>query len=193
MTYLTSSIRCASCGVEFCVPRDFDKKRRQDGKTFHCPNGHSLSYRETELDRVRAQVRRLERRLDQRQNVISELRMEIREMRDRIKDRARPDDILLVNRIPEIHAVHAFVLEWPMCHHVARWRRRGDYSHEYMRKQFRATPAALGDRGEHFCQVCWRHFDSIDQQRALRDVLQGDYHISERPWWWDVGWKEIRA
>lgn len=31
---------CARCGVEFAITGDYEKRRREDKKTFHCPNGH---------------------------------------------------------------------------------------------------------------------------------------------------------
>ena len=37
-------IICASCGIEFHVPSRWDDARRDDGRTFYCPNGHSLFY-----------------------------------------------------------------------------------------------------------------------------------------------------
>ena len=49
---------CCSCGMTFGVPSDFDVRRRRDGKSFYCPNGHSQSYR-GESDA--AKIKRLER------------------------------------------------------------------------------------------------------------------------------------
>lgn len=50
---------CPSCGVIFGVPDDYDNRRRNDGQTFYCPNGHSVSYCETEADRLRKETERL--------------------------------------------------------------------------------------------------------------------------------------
>lgn len=44
---------CADCGVIFAITDDYEERRREDGKGFYCPNGHSLSYLETETDRLR--------------------------------------------------------------------------------------------------------------------------------------------
>lgn len=66
---------CASCGIQFQLPRSYDDKRREDGKTFYCPNGHSLSYGEGEatrlrrfLDAERESHKRTRGRLDQERN-----------------------------------------------------------------------------------------------------------------------------
>lgn len=54
---------CAECGITFGIPVDFERVRRQDGRTFWCPNGHSLSYGKSESDRLREQLKRTERHL----------------------------------------------------------------------------------------------------------------------------------
>jgi hypothetical protein len=43
---------CASCGVEFAVSDGYDSRRRDDGRRFYCPNGHTLSYSDTVYDRL---------------------------------------------------------------------------------------------------------------------------------------------
>lgn len=48
------SCECYSCGVLFAsniLPR-----RREDGGTFYCPNGHGQSYTESEADKLRKQL-----------------------------------------------------------------------------------------------------------------------------------------
>lgn len=52
-------IICNACGIIFGMPGGYDSARRNDGKTFYCPNGHSLSYRESEVDRQRRRADRL--------------------------------------------------------------------------------------------------------------------------------------
>lgn len=51
--------QCASCGCYFGVPSGFTANRRSDKGSFYCPNGHSMSYNESELDRVRRERDRL--------------------------------------------------------------------------------------------------------------------------------------
>lgn len=67
--YAMFHISCASCGVLFGLLDEHNDKLRQTGKSFYCPNGHSLSYPklparsareeqlEQELIRIRAQLR----------------------------------------------------------------------------------------------------------------------------------------
>jgi hypothetical protein len=50
---------CAGCGMDFSVPDWFLTGRREDGQTFYCPAGHHLSFRKTELDRLRERADRL--------------------------------------------------------------------------------------------------------------------------------------
>lgn len=50
---------CASCGIEFGMPSPFIAARRNDGKGFWCPNGHSLTYGESEADKLRRERDRL--------------------------------------------------------------------------------------------------------------------------------------
>jgi ATPase subunit of ABC transporter with duplicated ATPase domains len=45
---------CCNCGVEFASP--VIAIRRNDGKSFYCPNGHSQSYRETEATKLQKQL-----------------------------------------------------------------------------------------------------------------------------------------
>ena len=44
---------CCSCAVEFAVPMSLYQARRNDQKTFYCPNGHPQSYVESEETRLR--------------------------------------------------------------------------------------------------------------------------------------------
>jgi len=51
-------IDCVDCGVIFGLPVRIAQARRQTGGDFYCPNGHSLSWKVTELDRLREEVKR---------------------------------------------------------------------------------------------------------------------------------------
>jgi len=44
---------CGECGIEFQVPDHFYRERLQTGKGWHCPNGHSRAFKESEADRFR--------------------------------------------------------------------------------------------------------------------------------------------
>lgn len=49
-------IDCCSCGISFCMTEDMQNRRRDDGKSFFCPNGHSQSYTESTVDRLRKEL-----------------------------------------------------------------------------------------------------------------------------------------
>lgn len=51
---------CASCGVIFAFATELEQRRRADGGTFYCPNGHSMVFGNTDKDRIK----KLERQLD---------------------------------------------------------------------------------------------------------------------------------
>lgn len=46
LTYSTtlSIIECGSCGIPFGVPDSFIAERKDDHRTWYCPNGHSRYY-----------------------------------------------------------------------------------------------------------------------------------------------------
>lgn len=50
---------CVRCGVRFGVPAGFTSNRRKDKNSFYCPNGHSMSYTESEADKMRRERDRL--------------------------------------------------------------------------------------------------------------------------------------
>lgn len=57
---------CASCGMTFAVPQDFDSRRRDDHGNFFCPSGHSQRYSgKSELEKAREELVRERARLDQ--------------------------------------------------------------------------------------------------------------------------------
>ena len=55
------TMTCPTCGIDYGIPQAFWESRYQGRETamggrskpWHCPNGHELSYHETELDRTR--------------------------------------------------------------------------------------------------------------------------------------------
>lgn len=74
--------KCVNCGCVFGVPNGFRTQRRQDKRSFFCPNGHSMSYTESELDTVRRERDRLTQRLAERDDEIKRQR-ELRETTER--------------------------------------------------------------------------------------------------------------
>lgn len=53
---------CPACGISYGIPAGFDTARREDGKTFYCPNRDPLSYRESEVARLREEAERAKTR-----------------------------------------------------------------------------------------------------------------------------------
>ena len=47
---------CSECGILMGVADDWMDDARRDGRRIHCPNGHWMSYRRTEADKLRAQL-----------------------------------------------------------------------------------------------------------------------------------------
>ena len=52
---------CCACGVQFAYPYSLYRNARDTGQSFYCPNGHSLSYKTTELDRLKEENEKLHR------------------------------------------------------------------------------------------------------------------------------------
>lgn len=55
---------CPNCSIAFGAPLRFIKERREDGKSFYCPAGHSMSFHETELDKLRKQLENEKRNVE---------------------------------------------------------------------------------------------------------------------------------
>ena len=55
-SWFENSGPCPVCGIDCVLPANYLKKRREDGKSFYCPNGHSQSYTKSEADRLREQL-----------------------------------------------------------------------------------------------------------------------------------------
>lgn len=48
---------CCVCGIIFAVPAEFLAERRKNkNENLYCPNGHTLSFRESEADRLKRQL-----------------------------------------------------------------------------------------------------------------------------------------
>lgn len=67
-------IDCANCGMEFGVLASYIERRRKDGRSFNCPNGHSLSFGKSEADKLREQLEAKQRRLDSAEARITHLK-----------------------------------------------------------------------------------------------------------------------
>lgn len=64
MTVKLSVMDCANCGVVFAIPDRLDAERRGSGGDIWCPNGHSLTFGKSALDKAREAARQLERDRD---------------------------------------------------------------------------------------------------------------------------------
>jgi hypothetical protein len=64
--YVTTALYvtdCANCGIVFAIPETLERRRREDGASWYCPNGHTMVFRETELHKAKERAELLERRL----------------------------------------------------------------------------------------------------------------------------------
>ena len=43
---------CPECGVLFAIPKNLLEAKRRTGLGFHCPNGHFLSFKESDSTRL---------------------------------------------------------------------------------------------------------------------------------------------
>lgn len=50
------STNCAACGVLFAMPDYLLRELQDNPRSFYCPNGHSLTYKDSEADRLRRQL-----------------------------------------------------------------------------------------------------------------------------------------
>ena len=56
-TVTFAALDCPACGVVFAMTDEMIERRRQDHQSFWCPNGHSMSYGETTVERQLEQAR----------------------------------------------------------------------------------------------------------------------------------------
>jgi hypothetical protein len=68
------SIQCVRCGCIFGVPSGYLDGRRLDKESFYCPNGHSMSYNDSEADKLRRERDRLKQQLAEKDDMIADER-----------------------------------------------------------------------------------------------------------------------
>ena len=56
---------CPTCGIGYAAPEWYMKQRENYGNSWHCPNGHSLSYTATEIDKLKKQAEQDKRAIEQ--------------------------------------------------------------------------------------------------------------------------------
>jgi hypothetical protein len=81
-TFYVTNCPAAGCGITFAVEDVYDARRRVDGKSFYCPNGHTMSYHESEADRLRKQLETAQRRQAAAEGTVTHLRDQL-EMSER--------------------------------------------------------------------------------------------------------------
>jgi chromosome segregation ATPase len=85
MATIFDELSCTSCGCLFGMPQGYLNNRRGDKAAFYCPNGHSMSYRESEADKLRRERDRLKQeaaRLEE-ENAAAQLALDV--ARDRMQ------------------------------------------------------------------------------------------------------------
>lgn len=55
---------CYKCHMVFAMPKDFQRRCRENGGAFHCPNGHGQVYTTTTVKKLEAQLAAAERQAD---------------------------------------------------------------------------------------------------------------------------------
>lgn len=88
---------CVECFVKFGVPVGFTARRREDKRTFFCPNGHPMSYTQSEADKLRQERDRLKQNTGYLEDQVRRQR-EMREAAERRASAARGQVTRLKNR-----------------------------------------------------------------------------------------------
>lgn len=90
-------INCYKCGMPFGVPDRWKQNRMKDQESFYCPNGHRQAYSESSDSRLRKEVERKERELEQERAAKRKaarerdaIRKSHRKMRERVKNGVCP-------------------------------------------------------------------------------------------------------
>lgn len=100
VTYLVNleARDCPTCGTIYGIPDDFLARKRKSGGTWYCPNGHPISFIESEADKQRKWAEQLAKELatrdSQLNDVLGELstaKKEIKRVRQRVDAGVCPD------------------------------------------------------------------------------------------------------
>lgn len=68
---MLEEITCWVCGIRFGAPRTWLQRRRENGEGFRCPNGDSIAFGPSELDKMRQERDRLQQRIAQKDDDIA--------------------------------------------------------------------------------------------------------------------------
>lgn len=55
---------CPSCGIVYALTKDYEARRLEDGKSWHCPNGHSVVFTKPESEKQRERADSLAKQLE---------------------------------------------------------------------------------------------------------------------------------
>jgi hypothetical protein len=75
---------CNGCHIMYGVPAGFLDDRRRTGDVFYCPNGCQRVYRENEADRLRTELAKQAKQLEQAETVAREYREQARSAERRL-------------------------------------------------------------------------------------------------------------
>lgn len=65
------------CGVDFGIPEHIERQARRDaGRRVVCPNGHGFVYQDSEPDRLRKEIERLNAQVVRKQEYVESLERE---------------------------------------------------------------------------------------------------------------------
>ena len=78
-----SLVHCDSCNLDFSIPAWLVAKRREDGQSFFCPNGHELYFGDSEVSKLKKRIEQLELNLKYYKQRVVELNGQIKLWRAR--------------------------------------------------------------------------------------------------------------
>lgn len=90
---------CCACSMLFAVPKDFNRRRREDSKSFYCPAGHAQHYKPggSEADRLKRDLERerqvreaAESRAGKAEQNLAQVARAHRKMRERVMNGVCP-------------------------------------------------------------------------------------------------------
>ncbi len=78
-------IECADCNQSFAITKTLWKRRKEDHKTFYCPDGHSNYYpQKTELEKTKEELYRAQRSRDWYESLAAERRRSMSSLKGQI-------------------------------------------------------------------------------------------------------------
>jgi len=86
LEFVMHTLKCCVCGIPYGLPDYFATQRRDDHKTFYCPNGHSEYYpAENETERLRRELADTNKRLEFAKNEADSVRRQLSQAQIAIK------------------------------------------------------------------------------------------------------------